>query len=265
MNAPTDTLDATLGALLNLQKRFCTASTLEEFHYSVVNEVIYLVSYRQAALWRSGWGGRSGGIDALSGLPILDRDVPLVQWLTSVCRYLEGRAIQNATPITLSDLPPDLGSSWHEWLSQHGLWLPVALPGNATPPTVPPVGGVLLAREEPWTPAEQLILEQLGVTMAPVWWGLLARRSPWRRLREKWPRARQLLVVILLLGLALVPMRQSVLAPGEVVAHAPVVVRAAIDGVVDEFYVTPNETVKVGQLLLRLDSKKLDNLLAVTQ
>ncbi|MBF0140224.1 MAG: HlyD family efflux transporter periplasmic adaptor subunit [Magnetococcales bacterium] len=265
MSSSTEALDATLGSLLTLQKRLGTAASLEEFHYSVVNEINYLIPYRQAALWRAGSAKGEGEIDAISGLPILDQDVPYVQWLTLVCRHLGMRKERYPTVITASDLPTTLAQAWGEWLPEHGLWIPIALPGDQAQPVAPLLGGVVLAREQPWRGADQQILDQLRITMAPVWWSLLFRRNPWRRLRERLPNGRRMLLVLGLAGVLMIPVRQSVLAPGEVVPRAPVVIRAAIDGVVDEFYVTPNQAVVVGQALLSLDAKKLENLLAVTR
>lgn len=265
MSSPTEALDATLGSLLTLQKRLGTASSLEEFHYSVVNEINYLLGYRQAVLWRASLARGGGEIEALSGLPVLDREVPLVQWLTLVCRHLEKRSERYPTVIHPSDLPNPLAQAWGEWVPEHGLWIPIALPGDQAQPIAPLLGGVFLAREEPWSSGDQQILDQLRITMAPVWWSLLARRNPWRRLLEKWPGGRRVLMFLGLIAVLMLPVRQSVLAPGEVIPHAPVIVRAAIDGVVDEFHVTPNQEVTVGQLLLTLDAKKLENILAVTQ
>lgn len=260
-----EVLDSILGALLNLQKRISTACTLEEFHYSVVNELIYLVSYRQAALWRSAARTRSGRIEAISGVPILDREAPYVQWLSSVCQHLELGQTIHPVAITQEDVPSDLQEAWNAWFPRFALWLPVVLPGDETTPTEAPMGGLLLAREEEWTDGEQLMLAQLSITMAPVWWGVLARRTPWRRMWEKSPRLGRVVLLFMLGGVLFLPVRLSVLAPGEVMPHAPVMVRAPIDGVVDEFHVTPNQIVVAGQQLLSLDAKKLDNRLSVIQ
>lgn len=53
------------------------------------------------------------------------------------------------------------------------------------------------------------------------------------------------------------PVRQSVLAPAEVVARDPVVVAAPLDGVIESFAVAPNQPVHAGQELFRFDDTKL--------
>ncbi len=92
-------------------------------------------------------------------------------------------------------------------------------------------GGLWLARDNPWSPSEQVLLAQLGDTYSHAWLALQPRR-PWRlRLTRK----RQVLLVVLALASLLIPVRQSVLAPAEVVPLAGRVVAAPLDGVVAEF------------------------------
>lgn len=57
--------------------------------------------------------------------------------------------------------------------------------------------------------------------------------------------------------LVLFPVRLSVLVPGELVPANPGIIRVPIEGVVDEFFVIPNEKVTVGQPLFKLDLTSL--------
>jgi multidrug resistance efflux pump len=59
------------------------------------------------------------------------------------------------------------------------------------------------------------------------------------------------------------PVRLSVLAPAEVVARDPAVVRAPLDGVVHRVLVTPNERVAEGQVLFEMDRTSLSGRLEV--
>src|SRR5690606_18216874 len=60
-----------------------------------------------------------------------------------------------------------------------------------------------------------------------------------------------------LLLVLLVRVRQSVLAPAEVVPRNGQVVAAPLDGVVAEFLVKPNQSVQAGQVLMRFDATSL--------
>lgn len=63
----------------------------------------------------------------------------------------------------------------------------------------------------------------------------------------------------------LFPVRLSVLAPGELVPANPAIIRVPIDGIVDEFFVSPNNKVTKGQPLLKLDLTSLMSRLQVAQ
>jgi hypothetical protein len=55
----------------------------------------------------------------------------------------------------------------------------------------------------------------------------------------------------------LFPVRLSVLVPGELVPANPAVIRVPIEGVVDQFFVSPNDRVTQGQPLFKLDLASL--------
>ncbi|MEO5352118.1 MAG: HlyD family efflux transporter periplasmic adaptor subunit [Magnetococcus sp. XQGC-1] len=266
MSAQTspDPLNPAVAALLNLQQRFAAATTQEALAYAAVNETLYLVGYRQAVLWQEGSARRGGKIVALSGLPLVNPEAPFIQWLTVLLGHLAGRHLQGEV-VTQGDLPEEMGRHWQEWLPTHGLWLPLLLPALAEQSGGPQrLGGLFLVREQPWSAGEQQLLAHLSLSMAQAWWGLLTRQHLLRRLWANRPTVPVLFWLCLVLGGLAIPVRQSVLAPAEVVAYQPAVLRAPMDGVVDEFHVVPNQSVTAGQPLLNLDTTKLRNRLEVT-
>ncbi|HMW43965.1 MAG TPA: HlyD family efflux transporter periplasmic adaptor subunit, partial [Plasticicumulans sp.] len=92
---------------------------------------------------------------------------------------------------------------------------------------------------------------------------LAARKSLLARLprgRRAWYWASALLVLALL---AAWPIRQSVLAPAELVPRLPALVRAPVDGVIESFQIEPNQRVSAGQPLLRLDATEVRSKLEV--
>ncbi|MBF0422882.1 MAG: HlyD family efflux transporter periplasmic adaptor subunit, partial [Magnetococcales bacterium] len=259
----SEPFQATMGLLLNLQRQLGSATTPEAFGFSAVNEVRFLLNYRQAVLWRRLGFGFEGGIVAVSGQPLVHHEAPCVRWMERVLSQLASRH-SRLTTITVGDLSDEVGREWREWLPEHGIWLPLSLPAMEGEKGVERlIGGLFLAREHPWNESEQQLLHHLGLIMAPTWWGLLARRQLWRRMWERRPRRLFWLWVALGLGILALPIPQSVLAPAEATAFKPAVVRAPMDGVVDEFHVTPNQAVRQGQALFNLDVIKLRNRLEV--
>jgi multidrug efflux pump subunit AcrA (membrane-fusion protein) len=72
-------------------------------------------------------------------------------------------------------------------------------------------------------------------------------------------------VTAALVALCFVPVRLSVLAPGELVPRNPMVVRAPLDGVIDAFHVQPNQDVTQGQALFGFDEALIRSRLRVAQ
>jgi multidrug resistance efflux pump len=158
-------------------------------------------------------------------------------------------------------MPDEIAADWAEFLPTHLLWHPLAQ-GDAAP-----VGALLMARGEPWQEGDlQLAAPLLGTYTQSL---LLQDRAPKpldalaRGLRQ---RRSWLIGAAAILALALVaPVRQSVLAPAEIVPVDPAPIRAPFDGLVDELHVTPNQPVKAGQRLVSLDRTQLDKRRTVTQ
>ncbi len=83
-------------------------------------------------------------------------------------------------------------------------------------------------------------------------------------IRSIWADKRRRIAWII--GIVLVfPVRLSVLAPAELVPAHPAIIRVPIEGVVDEFFVTPNQQVLEGQPLFRLDLTTLTSRFNVAQ
>ncbi|WP_448188736.1 efflux RND transporter periplasmic adaptor subunit [Azospirillum sp. sgz301742] len=249
--APAETRQLrVLTALLQIERRARAAATVEELGFLAVNETLGLVRYRQAVLW-----SRDGRIAALSGVPLVDRNAPYVLWLTRALAWAQAaHGGGGAVPLAAADLPPELARDWADWLPPHGLWLPL---GES--------GALLLAREEPWGAAEAHVLGYVADAYGHAWSALERRRGGWRLPKKRGRAVLMAAALALAVGALAFPMPQSALAPAEVIARAPTLVRAPIDGVVDRFEVTPNQAVAEGQVLLVLDRTRLQNRLEVAR
>jgi Biotin-lipoyl like/HlyD family secretion protein len=243
--------------LVQLEKRIRHAATLEEFGFLVVNETHALMRYRQAVLWRRTASSGEGKVVAISGIALPDADAPFLVWLRKVLKAVgDSREIE---PVDAHGIPPGLAAEWVDWLPPHALWVPLDRSEEER------LGGLFLVRDEPWTDHDRHLISYLGDAYAHSWSALRGGR----RDRAGWLFKRRgrlgFLVLGLLAGLAWLPIRQSVLAPAEVIPKQPVLIRAPIDGVVDRVEVLPNQLVTEGQLLLTLDPARLQNRLDVAR
>ncbi|SNS78742.1 MULTISPECIES: efflux RND transporter periplasmic adaptor subunit [unclassified Azospirillum] len=255
MNQVRDRQLLALTAFLQLEKRVRACTTAEELAFLMVNDTHMMVTYRQAAFWRTD----KGTIQALSGLVMPDKDAPFTVWLQGLFKKrLETAEGQALAPLSAALLPAQEAESWAHHLPANAFWVPLKRPGGEI------VGVLLLAREEAWGEPERQMLEQLSDAYAHGWAALTAGTSR----RTKWlqrPRRLAMGVAAAALLVMLLPVRQSVLAPAEVVARDPVIIRAPMQGVVETIHVQPNATVSQGTLLASMDGRELTSRLDIAR
>lgn len=242
MNAPAAQAEQIFAQFLLLERQARAAADSGQLAYALVNDGQALFGFRHAALLIA------GRVRAISGVSQVEPNAPFVAFVERAAAQLlaQGRQAE-AGVVAPSWLDAQTQADWRELSAAEAFWLPLKDRRDEV------FGGLWLARERAWSPAEQALLAQLGDTYAHAWLALQPRQ-PWRL---RWPRRRLLaLGAALSLGL-LLPVRQSVLAPAEVVPLGGRVVAAPLDGVVGEFLVKPNQPVRAGDLLLRFDDTTL--------
>lgn len=231
-----------LAVLLQLLRRAREAQSAEQLGFIAVNESLQLLDYRQAALWRDGLQHR---VAALSGLSELDSTAPYVQFLGRLFQQLGAGA--DARRLQADHLNAELASEWREWLPAHALWLP--LQGQ---------GGLLLARDRPWSDYELKLAAELAHGYGHALLRFAPRPGIRALLQRTQGRGRRLRWLLLGLAvLACLPVRLTVLARAEVVPQDPRLLKAPLSGVIDRIHVLPNQRVAAGDLLFELDATAL--------
>lgn len=262
-STPATQAGGPLMALLELARRARASSSQDELVFQLVNGTHKLVPYRQAVLWTTEHQPRG-----LSGVTQADINAPYVQWLTRLHEeYLS--TITEPTVVDLSALSDDLRSAWDELMPGMGLYIPF---GGDTP------GGLLCAREVGWTDQEIAIVREWLDVWNHAWCALVRQQAPrvniqWRSLRSlriwrtwlgiestlPWYKRKVYWIPISIVVFFLFPVRLTVLAPGELVASQPLMVRSPIEGVIATFHVKPNERVKPQQPLFDFDEVLLQS------
>ena len=236
-----------LAELLQLGARARDASR-DELPFVMVNESVRVVPYDQAALWDA----RTDELIALSGAGRVEPGAPYVLLLRKLYRRECAAGSRDAPHVLDTDVVREIDPGHEASLAQHLLWWPVRLQGQT-------VAILVLARRDPWTEAEEPLLESLCGGYAQAWELARTRRAPVQV--GKLRRVRRLAVGVALVGLVgagFVPVRSSTIAPAEIVARTPAFVRAPFAGVVDTIDVLPNTEVRAGQLLVRLERRQLE-------
>lgn len=241
MNAPQPRpLEQFFAQFLELQQRMRAATDLDSLGYAIVNEAQALFGYRHAALVIA------GKVRNLTGISVIDANAPFVAFVERAARHQPAEG--GPRRIDPAELDGQTQADWQTLSAGAVVWLPFNDPQGE------PFGGLWIAREQAWSDAELTLLGQLADCQAHAWWALQPKR-PWRL---RWPRRRLLMIGAAVLAvLFLLPVRQSVLAPAEVVPLDGQVVAAPLDGVIARFVVQPNQPVRSGDVLLRFEDTSL--------
>ncbi len=227
-----------LALFLDLERQARAAGDTTTLAYSLVNDSQALLRYRHAALLIG------GKVRALTGISVIEPNAPFVAFVERAAAQLEAAGLPaEPTPVDPARLDDGARADWQALSAPHALWLPLSDRHGQR------FGGLWLAREEPWSELDRALLAQLADCYAHAWLALQPR--PWRL---RWPHRRVLGLASLVLALALLPVRQSVLAPAEVIPLDGQVIAAPLDGVIAEFLVKPNDNVRAGDILLRFDA-----------
>ena len=243
MNAPLPgTAERVFALFLGLEQQARKAGNTEQLAFAMVNDGQALFGFRHAALLIA------GKVQALTGISVVEAHAPFVAFVErATATLLKQERLDEGHNVDPTHLDEQARADMNDLSAAHAYWLPLKNRSGET------FGGLWLARDLPFNEAEQSLLRQLADTYAHAWLALQPHK-PWRM---RWPRKKLLAVAAALSLLLLIPVRQSVLAPAEVVPLGGRVVAAPLDGVITEFLVKPNQSVAAGDLLVRFDATSL--------
>lgn len=238
-----------LALLLQIQRQARSAEDRSALGFTMVNETRLLIPYRQAAIWID---GPIAEIPAVSGVAITDNNAPYIVWLKQTAEALVAQQSPQVFQFTAPDIPEHLASTWSDWCAPYGLSMPLGAGEQS-------LGMMLFFRDQVWQDAEIALLQELLDAYSHAWYALRGRNFGWKSLKKVQRRWLWLALVLLF------PVRISVLSPAEITPVNPTVIRAPLDGVVDTFFVQPNQPVATGDLLVSIENTDISNRLDVAR
>lgn len=245
-----------------LAARAMAANNVAELAFSLANDVYSLLQFRQALVFEAAGDGES--LRCVSGLARPTEDSPYLLWLNRAWPEILTHLPEQPAWVTLPDdhaaWPEQVVEGWLEWWPSGVLSLPLYRRNGEC------LGRVVFLMDAPPAVWQREVLARLQPTWAYCWEMLAGeRKSSWQqRLRHELGRRRRLLLLALAV-IVLFPVRQSALAPAEIVAMSSSVMTSPLDGVVKTIHVRPNQPVKAGDKLFSLDDTTLRNRLEVAQ
>lgn len=238
--------------LVQLEKRLRWAQA-DEAAFIAVNELHRLIPYKQAVLFNWHTGALKLLVArAVSGLSEPDQDSPLVRRLSSLVTSL-GEDMPK-TPVSFLGNDSCFDARDETAPAFSGSDTVIFVPLDIRHDTAR--AALVLVRQQPLTPAETALLEKAGDAVSGALRLDQRRAGGWRHVIAGSRLRTRLIVAGLLLALVF-PVRTSVLAPAEVVAQEPQVIRSPLQGVIAQVHVSPNEDVSKGDVLVSFDESEL--------
>lgn len=237
--------------LLFLTKRLQQISTSSELEFFLVNEACQLHDYFQASLWL-----RWRGVVAVSGVSQVSQQTPFADWLNALSKQLPvtGQLVSVQTNLELIQ-SNESALDWRQFVPEHLIFVEL-------PPILQFEGGYLFIHsQQAFDPHFCQLLDNLLESWVSRYVEL-CQVSAMQRARKSWVevwnnRKRRNWAIAAVLAFLVFPVRMSVLAPAELIALNPSVVRAPMDGIIGKVYVVPNQKVEPEDKLFDFDETNL--------
>lgn len=232
-----------LSELLALSERAASAS-IDEVRFMCVNETHKLISYEQAGLWEN-QNNQKPQLTALSGAPIIDRKSPYADFLNN----LYASHFNTISEVTLLDAKNSkFEKQWTKHLANHAIFLPLKTAQGQQ------VGTIFFSKSTPWQDDEAALLTKFTDIYANH---LSQKQINTRNIASIVGALRASKKKYWLTGAAalllLYPIPSSVLAPAEITAKKPELVRSPLEGIISSIAVEPNQNINKGDLLFSYD------------
>lgn len=252
MSAQEQPVPASLSALaMALRDRAMAAENLAALMFSIANDPYPLLRFRQAVVLVPKPGGAE--VPCVSGLATPKEQTPYLGWLKRATRWLDTTLEDPAPRIVLRESvepPPEIAEGWAQWWP--GVLWCVPLHGKDGER----LAIVVFLLDQPPPKAVREQMPGLASTWAYCWQAMAPRRRAARRIpagRLAW------LVIIAIVAAMFIPVRQSALAPAQIISRESMAVTSPLDGVVAEMLVRPNQAVAADTPLFRLDTTSLES------
>ena len=196
------------------------------------------------AVFCAGSSAQKMRAQAASNSDLVDPSSPVLTWVEELCA-LHSSQLENGINFVAS---PDNDIKGKNLLPKHVLFVPLQSKNQGL------LGCLVFTRTAKFSQHDILFINHLAGTIGHAL--AIFSRKPNPILDIGMARLATFIVVTLFL-LSVFPMHLTTLAPAEVVAYQPEIIKAPIDGVIDEITVTPNTHVGPGSLLARLNNHNL--------
>ncbi len=231
-----------LQAIASLESQLRQFDSQKALAFFIVNDIKPVFNFKQCLLYRK--RGTHFEVLNASSISHVNREAHLIQFIEKKLLPALSKQYQNSPVLLQSKSLSDYYDDEEEVKPNALYYAPMSdFEGEHH-------YGLLFFLHVPWHETLCQTYQTFHQAIAHAWYALLyQRKKRQHRHHFKW---RYLL--IFLIALMFLPIKQTVLAPGEISIKDPLIVAPSIDGAVKDILVSPNQHVKKGQVLVTLDS-----------
>lgn len=249
-------MDSNISKLLQLEYNCRNSENKKELFYKIVNETRNLVDYSQGVLLNKSLNNRYKVV-AISDISVVDSTSPYVQWLEDVIKDLQENPKSNETYIL--DIKNDLNEINYKALNDFSPSNILYIPLKKSNEDLQVDYVLVLFKENPWVQNDTLIFKHLSFSYAHFLYALRTCGIFYSLKNFTFKNKYFKIAIIFLITLMFLPVRLSVLAPLEVDAKNPYVVSSALNAVIEEVKVYPNDKINQNQLIVKFDDVDFTN------
>lgn len=243
-----------LKSFLSVEKQAQNSASIDEFSFIAANLSKKFFDYNQSIFWTIDINEKIH-INSVSGTAGFDTDSPYIVWATKLIKQINKDFNKETYQlIDAETLNEKTQKQWSQWLPRYAYWC--AFKKNSKNNA-----GLIFFSKQEWDEKEIETIKSATESYNFIYQALLQKykKSKSKFINFKKNKVRKIIAAALLLSIFLLPVRQAILAPAEIVAQSPIIVTAPLNGVIKEILVEPNQAVKKGDLLFTFDDTELKN------
>lgn len=251
-----------IAQLLQLEENCRNCDSAEELSYIIVNETRELISYDQAVLISPDVSTKLR-VQAISDISVVETTSPFTQWIEDVSNHLIDMESSSALHVVniKKHLTPQQQTELKDFSPSNILWLPL----TTTNKEIEVKFYLILFKNSLWSDNEQSLLKHLASSYSYFLYSLhKCSFNTWLKNRSFNSKYVKIAVALIIL-LMFVPINLTVLAPLEVQAKNPIVITSPLNGAVDNVKVLPDQVVKKGDLIVKLENTEFKNNYIIAQ
>lgn len=251
-----------IAQLLQLEENCRNCDSAKELGYIIVNETRDLIAYDQAVLISPDMSAKLK-VQAISDVSVVETTSPFTQWIEEVSNHLSD--MEDSSSLHVVNIKKSLSQRQQTELKDFSpssiLWIPL----TTTNKEIDVEFYLILFKNSLWSDNEMSLLKHLASSYSYFLYSLhKSSFNIWLK-NQSFNRKYVKITLALTLLLMFFPINLTVLAPLEVKAKDPLVITSPLNGAVDKINVLPDQIVKKGSLIVKLEDTQFNNNYIIAQ